>query len=117
MGKIPGQGNNDVLLATPPNGLEPHQSPPLGKCAGWRPDDVPRGGLGYANADIYYLEVCLFDQMCDNREELFANTGRENTPFRCKFNAERFRELERLLSEPADLTVDPNECRHSNRGR
>ena len=89
----------------------------VGKCAGWRPDHPPEGGYGYANEDIFYLESCLFDQICDNGAEIFDDVDWLKTPFRCSFNATLFHELESILSEPADLSVDPEECQqYSSQG-
>ena len=117
---IPAQGDSAVLFATSPSSLEPNGvERPVGKCAGWRPDgnDVPDGGFGYANDDIFYLEACLFNQLCTNGADIFDDVNWQKVPFRCDFSADRFHELERILSEPADLSVDPEECQQaSNQG-
>ena len=118
--QIPAQGDGAVMFATSPSSLDPNgRERPLGKCAGWRPENryMPDGGFGYGNDDIFYLEACLFDQLCDNGAEIFDDVDWQKVPFRCVFNPTRFHELERILSEPANLAVDPNECRRfSNRG-
>jgi hypothetical protein len=36
-------------------------------------------------------------------------------PFRCEFNPALFQQLEDILSEPADLSVDPEECQEYSR--
>jgi len=98
-GRLPGQGSNTVLFATSPNSLDPKPSSsrPLGQCGGWKPDRPPPGGYGYANFDIFYLEACVFDQICTNGADIFNSHG---GPFHCQFSEERFRELERVLSQP-----------------
>ena len=62
-GKVPGQGDDRVIrFAKAPNTLELSG---LGQCRGWVPEDRPAGFVfGYATADIFYLEACLFSQMC-----------------------------------------------------
>ena len=115
-GKIPAQGNNDVLFATSPNSLDPNGGErPVGRCAGWHPGHPPDGGFGYSNDDIFYLEACLFDHLCSNGPEIFHDVDWKRVPFRCDFNRSAFHELERILSEPADLTIDPEECQQLSR--
>ena len=58
---------------------------------------MARGGLGYATDDIYYLETCIFSQVCSNGPELFRL--RAGQPWACAFDGERFDELQRLLME------------------
>ena len=72
-GQLPGQGGHDIIFARSPNSLDPSsREKPLGQCRGWRP-----GGAGncmrdgYATDDIFFLEVCLFNQICSNGHELF----------------------------------------------
>jgi len=101
-GMLPGQGNTDVLFATNPSELNPRTgNRPLGQCAGWKPMKL-EGGYGYGNIDIYYLELCLFAQLCTNSEAIF----RDSQPFTCNFSKERFRELQRILQEPIPSTND-----------
>ena len=109
--QIPAQGESAVMFATSPNSLDLDGARSVGKCAGWRPEAGSiDGGYGYANADIFYLESCLFGQICDNGPEIFDDVDWLKHPFKCSFNATLFRELEAILSEPADLGVDPEEC-------
>ena len=114
-GLLPGQGNNDVLFATAPYSLDPKEGSerPLGRCAGWRPDKAPTGGFGYTNDDIYYIEVCLWDQICTNGAEVFEH---RHGAFQCDFSEERFRELQAILAEPAVVAEDPPECVHASQG-
>lgn len=52
LGMLPGQIDNTILFATSPKSLDPHSDDrPLGKCSGWRPGDVPKGGFAYTNDD------------------------------------------------------------------
>jgi len=63
---------------------------------------------GYATADIYYLEVCLFNQICTNGPTIFSvATGVE---WRCDFSPTRFDELQRILQTPWREPDDANEC-------
>jgi hypothetical protein len=115
--QIPAQGQSAVMFATAPRSLDPDGARSVGKCAGWRPDAsyMPDGGYGYANEDIFYLEACLFDQICDNGPDIFDNRDWLKVPFRCEFNPALFQQLEDILSEPADLSVDPEECQEYSR--
>ena len=108
-GLLPGQGGNGVLFATAPSSVNPKPGSrrPLGKCSGWKPKKKPSGGYGYTNDDIFFLEACLFSQLCDNGHDIFMNAYDQN-PFHCEFSAERFRELEKILLVPA--TGRPVNC-------
>ena len=69
---------------------------PLNDCSGWT--QVVGGcrlGSSFADDDIYFLEVCLFNQICRNRDELFNVESGDD--FECDFTVEGFRELQRLL--------------------
>ena len=61
--QVPGQGSSRAIrFARAPNTLEVSG---LGQCRGWVPKDRGWGFVyGYATADIFYLEACLFSQMC-----------------------------------------------------
>ena len=50
---------------------------------------------GFANDDIFYLEVCLFSQVCHNRHRLFELNAMQ--PFHCNFDSTGFDHLARLL--------------------
>lgn len=69
---------------------------PLGRCGGYKPSKPPAGGAyGYANWDIYYLEVCIFNHLCTNGKEMFSiNPG---GLFTCNFSRERFASLQSML--------------------
>jgi len=112
--KIPAQGKSAVMFATAPNSLYPNsEARPVGRCAGWKPD-IPDGGYGYTNDDIFYLEACLFDQLCTNGADIFDNVNRLKVPFQCNFSATRFHDFQRIMSQPADLSVDPEECQRAS---
>jgi len=99
-GLLPNQDNGTINFATAPKDLDLHAYPPFGCCHGWtdRSCDLD---TGFANDDIYYLEVCLFSQVCSNRDELFAINALDD--FRCVFDDAGFNRLMGLLREgPAD---------------
>ena len=102
-GELPGQRGPHVVFAVAPKTLDPGpNSPrPFGQCRGWREwgseHDCSRG---YATDDIFFLEVCIFNQICTNNHELFElEVGQQ---WQCEFSASRFRELEALLLETPD---------------
>jgi hypothetical protein len=73
----------------------------------------PYGGVyGYTTDDIYYLEVCMFNQICENGAELFQL--RAGAEWQCSFSPERFRELQDIITEPATIPDDAHECRHGS---
>ena len=70
-------------------------------CSGWVPSKKPEGGIyGYATDDIFYLETCMYSQMCSNGRDLF--TLAEGQSFTCAFEPALFRELQEILLTPAD---------------
>ena len=73
----------------------------LGICSGWVPPWLPAGGeFGYATDDVYYVEVCLFNEICENGAELFDLIDGE--PFRCRFSEARLRALQHVLLSPLE---------------
>ena len=73
-GKLPYQGGRKIVFAVAPSSLDPSGATgkPLGQCKGWVPGRKPEGGFyGYATDDIFYLEVCMMNQICKNGEHLF----------------------------------------------
>jgi hypothetical protein len=70
MGALPGQGGNTIVFSTAPKSLPQDGGDfPLGGCNSY----APRGcSDGYASGDIFYLEVCMYDAMCSNRDSLWA---------------------------------------------
>jgi len=99
-GLLPNQDNGTINFATAPKDLDLHAYPSFGCCHGWT-DTSCDLDTGFANDDIYYLEVCLFSQVCSNRDELFAINALDD--FRCVFDDAGFNRLMGLLREgPAD---------------
>ena len=96
-GRIPGQGDRRIIFSKAPKSLDFLHSPRLGQCSGWSPIDC-RGQNGYATDSIFFLEVCLFSQICSNRAELFTlDVGDE---WECDFNDNAYWELSEMLMEP-----------------
>ena len=100
LGKLHRQGGNAMRFAVAPSKLtvDPWKGS-FGKCSGWRDAACNMPWVGFANDDIYYLEVCLLSQICRNRRRLFRIT--ESDEFNCDFDGEAFDTLEGwLLSGP-----------------
>lgn len=58
---------------------------------------------------VFYLEACLYNQMCENGNEIFElEVG---TPFRCELSPERFRNLSTMLSSPPDNLATSKTCK------
>ncbi|KAL1508267.1 hypothetical protein AB1Y20_004383 [Prymnesium parvum] len=100
-GKLPGQRGARIVFATPPNALVLDSGPhPLGACGGWMPPANRRSDrTGWANDDIFFLEVCLFNQICSNGPELFRLSAGEE--FQCRFDPSKVTELQSILARPA----------------
>ena len=110
-GRIPGQLNRGILFAKAPNQLDPtgQRGKPLGKCSGWLPPKPPEGGLyGYTSDDIFFLEVCLYNQLCSNSRDLFDLTVGD--VFICNFSIDRFMELQELLLQSKEEPEEVVEC-------
>ena len=66
---------------------------------------------GYANDDIFFLESCLYSQVCTNSDELFALGVGEH--WTCQFSEEAFRKLQEvLLDAPPLQSADARICTH-----
>ena len=113
-GKLPYQGGRKMIFAVAPNALDPSGATgkPLGQCKGWVPDQRPAGGVyGYATDDIFYLELCMLNQICTNGHRIFQlRAGQE---FECDYSSQRFRELERMLVSPAQPPPKTAHCTHA----
>ena len=100
-GQLPGQRIPAIKFAVAPKELDLGANSPrsLGKCGGWHPQEAPSDGVfGYTNDDIYFLEVCVFNEICKNSRQLFSVEADET--FMCDFSPARFSELESILREP-----------------
>ena len=49
----------------------------------------------YAESDIYYLEVCVVNEICSNRAQLFSLSRGQN--FRCQFDAAGYKSMQQAL--------------------
>ena len=112
-GALPSQAvNGAIMFGYEPRQLRPshNSSRPLGQCRGWVPAWRPQGcAFGYATDDIFYLEVCLFAQICENGAELFhLSAGEEWT---CKFSESGFYTLADMLQEGPRIPSDTDGCR------
>lgn len=82
-GMLPGQGaewipglegrvrqNATIRFAFAPKHLTPLDGDrPIGNCGGFAP--MGCGKEGYASSDIFYMEACVFDAICANRDSLW----------------------------------------------
>ena len=93
-GKLRSQAGNTIKFAVAPKDMDLHGDPPFGCCNGWT-DTACSLETGFANDDIYYLEVCLFSMICANRKELFEVDALDD--FACSFDAAGFDRLRDLL--------------------
>ena len=106
-GRLPGQWSDKVIFSHAPNTLEPlgekfgQERHHFGRCSGFRQEEFGSCDGGYATDDIFFLEVCIYNQICTNGDELFdLKVGQK---WRCELDERRFKELEGWLTEPLDL--------------
>ena len=113
-GLLPGQGGSGIVFSVAPSSLllpkHDHVSPSLrrtfGVCGGPLPNTCR--ACTYANDDIFFLEVCLFDQICLNGPDIFrVRTGER---FECIFSPEGYRTLMNLLRQPVDAASSRRTC-------
>ena len=97
-GLLPGQGGSGIVFSVAPGSLllpkyDHTPSSPLrrtfGQCGGLLPNTCR--ACTYANDDIFFLEVCLFDQICLNGPDIFRIRVGER--FECIFSPDGFRTL------------------------
>jgi len=105
--------------ANPPLPTKMPSSPPpppprrtFGVCGGLIPDYC--SSCSYSNDDIFFLEVCIFDQICENGADLWRVAVGER--FECVFSPEGFTTLMSILRQPPDTTKRPRTCRGSTPG-
>ena len=73
-GSYGGGGTGEIVFTYAPNNL-------------WM-DDFNSRPWSYIEDDIYYLEICVLNEMCSNYEELWEIGVGES--FFCKFDSERW---------------------------
>jgi len=70
-GTLPGQGSDNIIFSFAPKDLQVDGGDfPLGGCNSYAPSGC--GGADYASGDIFYLEACVLDTMCSNRDDMWA---------------------------------------------
>jgi hypothetical protein len=98
-GRLPGQGgeNENVLrFAKAPRSLEPRRGDhKIGTCFGYHPSGC--GTTGYSSSDIFFLEACYYDQICENSKELWSLEDGQD--WICKFSDAGLDELLGWLRE------------------
>ena len=100
-GRLPGQQTPTLVFSKAPRELHPGATSdkPFGQCRGWRDKTGCDSGTQFATDDIYFLEVCVFNQLCENNEELWQLDA--GTPWQCILSETAFNELqEMLIAEP-----------------
>lgn len=122
-GLLPGQGGSGIVFSVAPGSLllpkhdrispslpPASQSPPLrrtfGVCGGPLPNTCR--ACTYANDDIFFLEVCLLDQICLNGPDIFRVRAGER--FECIFSPGGFRTLMNLLRQPIEAASSRRTC-------
>ena len=87
-GQLPGQTSSKILFSLAPNELDASADSrkPFGQCRGYR-DWKLSCEHGYATDDVFFMEVCLFNQLCANRQELWS--VRRGQPFVCELSRAR----------------------------
>lgn len=98
-GMLHWQASREIVFARAPKTVSMDGVPPFGHCSGYT--NAPCNDWdGFANDDIFYLEVCLFSQVCFNSEQLFELDVGDR--FICEFDADGFEALKRWLLEGPD---------------
>jgi len=89
-GKLKQQASGMIVFARAPKTVSFSGFPQFGVCSGYT-NKACDDWSGFANDDIYYLEVCLFAQVCENADEMFR--VEQGNPFYCDFSATGLEEL------------------------
>ncbi|KAL1510991.1 hypothetical protein AB1Y20_005816 [Prymnesium parvum] len=88
-GQLPGQETRTIIFSAAPNELRVHGGDfPLGACNSFAPLGCRRG---YASADIFYLETCIYDTICRNRESFWRL--RSGQAWHCELDFEGYQQL------------------------
>ena len=117
-GRLPGQGSAGIRFAKAPRTLDATGSSgkPFDGCCGWLPNSTlppwstvhRKHAYGFATDDVFFLEVCIFNQICRNHEDLFTmNVG---DVFHCDFSEEHFHDLQKILLSPWSEPKDAMSC-------
>ena len=95
-GELPGQSERTVIFSFAPKDLTTKGSGrnALGSCTSYAPMGCPDDG--YASQDIFYMEVCLYDQICANRDDLWRL--RAGQPWHCDLDRGAFLQLKGWLA-------------------
>jgi len=116
-GLLPGQGSRTIIFGKRPADLDPSRKggKPLGTCGGWVPSYLRQEHCrnNYATDDIFFLEVCTFNQICRNGEDLWhLEVGQE---WRCELDETLFAELQDILLTPPTTGSAAVNYNHFNR--
>ena len=88
------QASKSIVFAHAPKNVWMDGWPPFGVCSGFTQGWCDPWH-GFANDDIYPLEVCLYSQVCSNNDDLFRVEAGER--FVCDIDVPGFRRLQRML--------------------
>ena len=106
-------------LSEMPSSPPPPSPPPpppvrrtFGVCGGLVPNYC--SNCSYANDDIFFLEVCIFDQICENGADLWRVAVGER--FDCVFSPDGFTTLMSILRQSPDTTRRQRTCRGETPG-
>jgi len=101
-GMLSSQSSKEIVFARAPKTVAMDGWPPFGQCSGFTNSGCNTWD-GFANDDIFYLEVCLFSQVCANSEQLFQIDVGER--FVCDFSADGFEQLQAWLLDGPDMSL------------
>ena len=99
MGRLPKQSSGKIKFAFEPSRLwldGSHGSPKLGSCSGFHLGKC-NAADNYANDDVYFLEVCIFNEICRNGAQMFRLA--QYADFFCDLSFEALGRLRTLLLE------------------
>ena len=94
-GKLPGQQTPRIVFATPPAEVEitGTEYPAFASCSGFAPHGC--NSTGFAQEDIFFLELCAYSKICANNDVLFQL--KVGQMFTCEVSPSGIRELRHLL--------------------
>ncbi|KAL1503249.1 hypothetical protein AB1Y20_011305 [Prymnesium parvum] len=93
-GMLGRQKSRKIRFATAPKAMRLDGTPPLWQCSGFTNNFCSHDD-GFANDDIFFLEVCVYSMVCVNSAELFElNVGED---FLCALSEAKYRELQKIL--------------------